>query len=386
MQSSTARLTEAPTAVTPLAAFLTERIRSHGPIPFADYMEACLYHPQHGYYCKSRREARRDYFTSVDAGPVFGRLLARQFEEMWISLGQPRPFVLVEAGAGAGFLAKHVLDFAAESTPEFYAALQYVAVERSEARRASHSQLLAAHVQRGPFSSAADVPDCVPAGCIYSNELLDAMPAHRVVQTDGKLHELYVTAGKDGSLSGQLGAVSTTRIIEYFAEQGIRLNEGQQAEVILKACDWIQDVGRKLRRGFVLTIDYGGEASELYDERHMRGTLLAYERHRASEDFYRSPGDQDLTAHVNFTALDLWGRQTGLIRTGLTSQSNFLLALARKSNWTDVEAPVVPAPERLRRRLLFKTLIYPEGMGETFNALFQHKGLESPRLTGLEPL
>lgn len=385
MQSPTARLTEAHREVTPLAALLTERIRSHSPITFADYMEACIYHPQHGYYCKSRQEARRDYFTSVDAGPVFGYLLARQFEEMWISLGQPHPFLLVEVGAGAGVLAKHVLDFAAESTPEFYAALHYVAVERSEARRASHSQLLAAHVQRGRFSTAGEVPDCVPAGCIFSNELLDAMPVHRVVQWDGKLQELYVTT-QDTGFGEQLGPLSSTRIVEYFAEQGIRLKEGQQAEVSLKACDWIQDVGKKLRRGFILTIDYGRKAYELYDERHMRGTMLAYERHRSSECFYSAPGEQDLTAHVNFTALDVWGAKTGLIRTGLASQSNFLLALARKSNWAEVEGADISERETLHRRLLFKTLIYPEGMGETFNVLVQHKGLESPRLSGLEPL
>ena len=142
----------------------------------------------------------------------------------------------------------------------------------------------------------------------------------------------------------------------------------------------------RLQRGFVLTIDYGHEAGELYDQRHMRGTLLAYQRHRAGEDFFRAPGEQDLTAHVNFTALDHWGKRAGLYRTGLMSQSTFLMALARQSDFAELQAEGMSESEQSRARLLFKTLIYPEGMGETFQVFIQHKNVESPRLTGLEPL
>lgn len=371
--------------MTPLAALLIDRIRSHGPITFAEYMEACLYHPQLGYYAQADQVERRDYFTNVDTGPLFARLLARQFEEMWCFLGRPDPFVLVEAGAGTGVLAKHILDFVAESLPAFYAALRYVAVERSAVRREAQGRTLAMHARSGRFDGAGELPHRILAGCIFSNELLDAMPVHRVVQTDGKLQELYVTVG-DSGFHEQLGPVSSPRIVEYFAAQGITLREGQHSEVGLDACDWLGDAGERLRRGFVLTIDYGREAGELYDKCHMRGTMLAYERHRASEDFYRAPGEQDLTAHVSFTALDLWGRRVGLVRTGLTSQSNFLLTLARKSNGADIEIPDLGEQERLRRRLLFKTLIYPEGMGETFHVLVHRKGVESPKLTGLGPL
>jgi SAM-dependent MidA family methyltransferase len=136
----------------------------------------------------------------------------------------------------------------------------------------------------------------------------------------------------------------------------------------------------------VLTIDYGHEAEELYDQRHMRGTLLAYEKHRASENFFRAPGQQDLTAHVNFTALDRHGIRAGLQRTGVTSQSNFLLSLARHSDFADLQSPNMTDSQQTRARLLFKTLIYPEGMGKTFQVLIQHKGVEQPRLSGLEPL
>lgn len=371
--------------MTPLGAFLAERIRERGPITFAEYMEACLYHPQYGYYAKLGQQPRRDYFTSVDVSPLFGRLLARQFEEIWVQLDRPDPFWLIEAGAGIGSLAKCVLDFVGESFPDFYAAVRYIGVERSETRRLAQPRLLKQHAELGRFSSGAEPPTEIAVGCIFSNELLDAMPVHRVFEERRKLGELYV-AVEGGGFCDQPGSLSSPRIAEYFAEQAIVLHEGQQAEAGLAARDWIRDAGNRLRRGFVLSIDYGREGRELYNEQHMRGTLLAYDRHRASEELYRAPGEQDLTAHVNFTALELWGKGSGLTPTGLTTQSSFLLALARRSNFVDLEIAGAGEQEKLSARLLFKTLIHPEGMGETFQVFIQHKGIESPRLTGLEPL
>jgi SAM-dependent MidA family methyltransferase len=373
------------TEPTPLAAILAERIRARGPITFAEYMDACLYHPDHGYYSKADQQPRRDYFTSVDLSPVFGRLLARQFHEMWERLGRPDPFWLVEAGAGTGALAKHVLDCAAESLSEFYAALRYVAVERSAPRRAAQARPLESHATRGRLTCSPDLPGKITQGCFFSNELLDAMPVHRVLQENRSLRELYVAAGDDGFHECS-GSLSCPALAEYFADQGITLHDQQQAEASLEACRWLEQVASKLSRGFVLTIDYGHLAPELYDERHMRGTLLAYARHRANEDYFRAPGEQDLTAHVNFTALEQRGQTSGLLRTGFTSQSNFLLALARHSQFEDLQSEAMTEHQQTRARLLFKTLIHPEGMGETFQVLVQHKGIESPRLAGFDPL
>ena len=370
---------------TPLAGLLAERIRQRGAIPFAEYMRECLYHPEHGYY--SRPEAKRfaDFYTSVDVHPIFGRLLARQFGEMWALAGKPQPFWVVEAGAGTGRLARHVLDFAARELSGFYGALRYVAVESSAARRAAHAALLAAHGEGGRASSAAELPEQIPVGCVFSNELLDALPVHRVVNEQRTLREMYVAL--DGEeFCEQLGPPSTLALVEYFRAQGIELREGQQAEAGLTACEWIGDAGRRLHRGFVLTVDYGHEARELYNERHMRGTLLAYHQHRAGEYFYRAPGEQDLTAHVNFTALDLWGRRAGLERAGLVSLAQFLLALGRGNEFADLYEEGQSEVERLRARLLLKNLIHPEGMGETFQVFIQYKGVETPLLTGLEPL
>lgn len=381
------RASRAQGAISPLAGIIAERIRAHGPITFAEYMDTCLYHPEFGYYTKAEQQPRRDYFTSVDAGALFGKLLARQFHEMWMQLGEPAGFTLLEAGAGCGALAAQILDFVAREFPQFYAALRYVAVERSAARRAfiARVQSLRRHLDDGKLEAASELPAGIACGCFFSNELFDAMPVHRVVRDETDLRELYVTFGPDG-LGECAGPLSSDALREYFSGQAITLEDGQQAEANLRACEWIEDAARKLQRGFVLTIDYGHEAGELYDQRHMRGTLLAYQRHRAGEDFFRAPGEQDLTAHVNFTALALWGERAGLVRTGLTSQSKLLMALARQSDFAELQAEGMSESERSRARLLFKTLIYPEGMGETFQVFIQHKNIDSPRLTGLESL
>jgi SAM-dependent MidA family methyltransferase len=370
---------------TPLALLLAERIRSGGPITFSEYMEACLYHPLLGYYTKAEQHPRRDYFTSVDASPLFGRLLARQFHEMWSLLDRPQSFRLIEVGAGTGHLAKQILDCAASSWPEFHDALRFIAVERSTSRRALQSKILDAHIQADKFAAQEELPDEIASGCIFSNELLDAMPVHRVIREHNDLREICVGFGKNG-LGDEIQQLSSTALKEYFAEEQISLLEEQQAEINLAACRWIAEAGAKLKRGFVLSIDYGHAARELYDERHMRGTLLAYERHRASEDFFRAPGEQDLTAHVDFTALEINGRKSGLLRTGFTSQSKFLMALARHGEFADLQSDGMSDTEQRQRRLLFKTLINPEGMGGTFQVLIQHKGIEPRNLAGLQPL
>jgi SAM-dependent MidA family methyltransferase len=370
---------------TPLAAVLAEQIKSRGRITFAEYMDACLYHPEHGYYTKANQSERRDYITSVDVAPVFGRLLARQFHEMWTVLGRPQPFALVEAGAGTGSLAKQVLDCARESLGEFYVATRYVAVERSAVRRAAQTRNLKDHIANERFCSSEELPAEIPNGCIFSNELFDAFAVHRVQCVNEDLREIYVTHSQNGFCE-ELGPLSSIAIAEYFAAQGITLHEGQMAEANLWACGWIDDAASRLHRGFVLTIDYGHEAQQLYHERHMRGTLMAYDRHRAGEDFYRAPSAQDLTAHVNFTALDLWGTRGGVIRGGLTSQSNFLLALARHSNFADLESADASKNEKIAARSQFKTLIHPEGMGETFKVLIQQKGIDLVTLAGLQLL
>ena len=366
----------------PLSAVLASRIHTDGPIPFAEFMRECLYHPEHGYYSRLGTRRRGDYYTSVDVHAIFGRLIARQLAEMWELLGSPRPFLVVESGAGVGRLAANILNFAARELPEFYAATEYIAVERSAGRRAEHAAALASHAAAGRISSAAEIPAKISVGCIFSNELLDALPTHRVVMERGQLREGYVGL-ENGKFIEVLRDPSTPDIEQYFREQGIALPEGQQAEACLDACRWIETTGRAIAQGFVMTIDYGHEADALYDERHNRGTLLAYRDHRVTENVLDAPGEQDLTSHVNFTALQVWGRRAGLERTGLVTQSQFLVALGRENEFADLYEPGQSEVEKLRARLSLKNLVHPEGLGEKFQVLIQHKGIENPRLTGL---
>jgi len=361
--------------VTPLEELLSERIRRYGPIPFADFMRECLYHPVHGYYSKAESRRFVDYYTSVDMHPIFGRLLARKFAEMWEQLSRPKEFVLVEAGAGVGRLALHILDFCKARLPDFYGAMRYLAVERSASRREQAAAQLERHAASGRLQVSGEIPLQIPAGCVFSNELIDALPVHRVVMRERVLREALV-CWEGGKFVEAIGPLSTCAINEYFATQGITLHESQYAETGLEACDWIMEIGRRIERGFVLTIDYGRRAVELFDESHMRGTLLAYKEHRASEDFYASPGEQDLTAHVNFTALEIWGQRSGLVTKEFTSQTAFLLALGQPTEFADLYNPGQGEAERVRARLQLKTLIHPEGMGERFHVLIQRKGAE----------
>ena len=367
---------------TPLAELLLARIRSAGPITFANYMQECLYHPQYGYY--SQPEARRfaDYYTSPDVHPIFGRLLARQLAEMWQLLGRPSEFLAVEAGAGTGRLAAHILDFSERALPEFFSCLRYLAVEASAARRAAQARSIARHLDSGRALSCDALPQRIHSGAIFSNELLDALPVHRVVGAPEGIREICV-GERDAWFADVVTAPKTPDVIEIFSRRGVALALGQQAEAALAACHWIQQAARSLERGFVLTIDYGHKAAELYNAQHMRGTLLAYRGHRVSEDFYAAPGLQDLTAHVNFTALGLWGRDAGLESTGLVSQTRFLLSLGRANDFADLYDEGMTETEKLQSRLLWKTLIFPEGMGETFQVFIQHKSTHKPSLTGL---
>jgi SAM-dependent MidA family methyltransferase len=258
-------------------------------------------------------------------------------------------------------------------------------VERSAARRATQAEILAPHFAAGRAKSGAELPANISAGCILSNEMFDAMPVHRVIQK-GKLHEINVGCTEE-IFADQISNVLSPGISEYFECQEIKLVEGQHAEVNLAACKWISDAARRLNRGYLLTIDYGYPARELYNPRRMQGTLLAYRDHKVSENYYAAPGEQDLTAHVNFTALEIWGKDAGLETLGLVPQSRFLVSLGRKNEFADLYDAGQSETDRVRARLQLSSLIHPEGMGETFQVFIQQKGIKSNApLIGLAPL
>ncbi len=366
---------------TPLETEIIERIRSSGPITCCEFIKSCLYHPQHGYYMK-RREGAADFYTSAELHPIFGRLIARQLAEMWTILGSPNPFSIVEVGSGDGRLAEAVLAWLLQNRPETYRVTRYVSVEVSPAARAVLRERLSDYIASGRMLVEAQMPSGPLVGCVLSNELVDSFPVHVVVQQDGLLKEVFVGT-QHGELVETLSEPSSPALAAYFSRFGVQLAEGQRAEVDLCGPAWLADVARRLERGFALTIDYGHLADELFDERHFAGTLMAYRRHRAHARVLDSPGEQDLTHHVNFTALIETGRENGLERAGLVSQMQFLMALGRSNEFADLYEEGQSETERYRARLQLKTLIYPEGMGETFRVLIQKKGVPPDTLTGL---
>jgi SAM-dependent MidA family methyltransferase len=222
-------------------------------------------------------------------------------------------------------------------------------------------------------------------GCFLSNELVDAFPVHQVIFDRGILKEVYVTQDR-GQLKEQWEEPSDPRITPYFQSMGINLQEGQRAEVNLKALDWVEKVARCLKKGFVLTIDYGYLAKELYGSHRREGTLLCYYRHRTSANPYERLGEQDITSHVNFSGLIQKGEEVGLHLTGLVPQYQFLLALGLLQEMESLGRDLSEM-DALRMRLSLKHLIEPEmGMGEVFKVLVQHKGMDQPQLDGLRDL
>ena len=375
---------------------ITSRIRAAGPLPFAAFMDLALYHPELGYYARAGRRSGRagDFFTSVDTGPLFGELLAAQFDEMWRLAGPdaaepPADFDLVEAGAGSGRLARAVLDRAATAHPTFYNALRLTLVERSPTARAAHGATLGPHAGR-LVQSGVELPARVK-GIIYANELLDALPVHSLVMTAEGLREVYV-ASRAGRLVESSGPVSeeARAHVERF---GIRLEPGWRTEVCPAAVRWVADAARRLERGFLLLIDYGHEARELYSPTHAEGTLACYRRHRVevagdgrtAAPWLEEPGARDITAHVDLTAIRTTAEQAGLQTLGTVDQTYFLLGLAAQDDALPDPASGAAADDRLdpiRRRLALKTLLVPGGLGSTHKVLIFGKQVGAPSLQG----
>jgi len=356
-----------------------------GGIPFAEFMAFCLYHPEYGYYMTQRSRIGRegDFFTSSSVHSLFGRLIARQLRQMWELLGRG-PFTVAEQGAGEGHLALDILDAVREEAPDFYAQLHYRLVEISPDKRARHAQLLVAHGERIGWCALEELGGM--EGCFLSNELADAFPVHLLEKKDGELQEVFVTVAGDG-FGEELRPLSTPAIVEHFRWLGTEPVEGNRAEVNLLAPDWMREVGRLIKRGFVLTIDYGYPAAELYAPWRRNGTLMCYHRHSSGENPYLHVGSQDITAHVDFTALQRAGEEEGLATLWFGEQYRFLMALGFVEALMELEARTPDEKTARALRLTLKNLILPEGgMGETFKVLVQGKGVGTPELLCARPL
>ena len=348
-------------------------------ITFARFMERALYEPGLGYYCQrdDRPTDAGDFLTAPQTHAIFGWTIARQIEQMWAVIGEPDPFSLIEYGAGSGTLALAILDgLRRHGSTRLLAAIRYEPIESNPHRLADlrrrfeearlTDRLADVSAALGPAADDRPSTGAGPVtGVLLANEFLDALPVHRVVVRGGELRELFVTWREDGSgFAEEVAAPSTTDLARRLTDDAVELAEGQVAEICLGLDPWLDDVAARLARGFVLVIDYGYPAAELYGPRRLAGTLLGYRGHRVEEDPFVDPGLVDLTAHVDFTALAVLGERRGLRSVTLATQSEFLVASGLESELQALqESEQTTAGDYLRARSGIVRMLDPRHMG-----------------------
>ncbi|MBE9209572.1 class I SAM-dependent methyltransferase [Nostoc sp. LEGE 06077] len=378
-----------------LCAAISDRITNSPQqrITFAEYMDMVLYHPEHGYYSSKAVNIGfkgGDFFTSASLGADFGELLAEQFLQMWEILGKPNPFSLVEMGAGQGLLALHILTYYQLHYPDLLAVLEYVIVEKSPELQQEQQQRLQNYSVR--WCSLEDIPSNSITGCFFSNELVDAFPVHQFILQAEKLAEIFVTLPSltepdenyyllEGEFGEVIGEISTPHLTKYFDLIGIELSanvypDGYRSEINLATLDWLSIVADRLQRGYVVTVDYGYPANRYYNPRRSQGTLQCYYQHRYHNNPYINIGRQDITAHIDFTALELWGEQCGLTKVGFTQQGLFLMALGLGERIASLSYQDISIAQLLPRRESLHKLLDPTGLGG-FGVLVQSKGLQN---------
>jgi len=366
--------------VNPLREIIEQEIRERGPIPFSRYMELCLYHPELGYYARNAAQFGKagDFYTSSDVHAVFGRLLARQFEEMWRVLGSPATITVKELGAGRGLFAQDVMDWSEKKFPDFFRALRYGLVEQSAALR----ERIAATLQRqfvvgkAAFLGVAE-PIEGPA-IVFANEFFDAIPVEivsfrgslRIDSRDGQLLETWVASSADE--------------LEFLDRYSVHPEERERLEVGLASQNLIS-AAANFERGFLIVIDYGYTREEQLAGRH-RGTLKAIRKHSIGTDPYEAPGEQDITADVNFSALRVAAEMTGMKTEKIITQSQFLMGIGEANQFAEAFEDCRLPQERAKVALQLKHLVTPAGMGESFHVLVASKGIAPEQASALAGL
>ena len=340
-------------------------------------MDLALYHPEHGYYAAgpARLGERGDFITASDLGPAFGRVMAHQVDELDRCLDRPGNFDLIEFGAGRGLLARDLLSALETPNQELHRRLRYTAVDASASMRREI-------VRVAPKVSVADDPPAAATGCVLAVELFDALPVHRVVRRTGRLEEIGV--GWDGEHFHEVRLEPLGDVRAWAERYGAAAEEGFEAEVGLGLESQIERWDRAIERGFAFVLDYGDIAERLYAVERKRGTLMAYRAHRAGEAYLERIGEQDLTAHVNFTALTDAAEARGWRLAGRTTQDRFLIANGILEDFERMDEQAYRDPQRIRERLGIKRLIAPSGMGRMFQVWVYCKGFDIvPTLAGL---
>jgi SAM-dependent MidA family methyltransferase len=432
---------------------IEQEIRERGPIPFSRYMELCLYHPEFGYYSRAQEKFGKagDFYTSSDVHAVFGRLLARQFQEMWCALDAPARIELLELGPGRGLFAQDVLDWSKKKFPDFFRALHYTLVETSPALRerlaerfreqmdtgtvsllvaaedpeeqpapselrrwsggrprpsaflsespgsssgaadasseeAARYSIDEAHEQEGHGLNRAELADNLQRTLprevpliVFGNEFFDALPVE-ILSPEGSLR----IDTRDGRFL-ETWAPPSPQELEFLDRYGVHPETSGRTEVALVAQRTMTQIAVGIERGFVIAVDYGYTREEQLAGRHL-DTIMTYRRHTASADPYQAPGEQDITAHVNFTSLAAAAQQNGMLVHKLLTQSQFLMGIGESTQFADAFEDCRLPQERAKVALQLKHLVTPEGMGETFHVLVAGKGVERDAMDGLSGL
>ena len=372
---------------------IEREIHERGPIPFSRYTGLCLYHLSEGYYSRTADQFGKagDFYTSSDVHAVFGHLLARQFEEIWQALDRPPRLEILELGPGHGFFARDVLNWSRKKFPEFFAVLTYTLQESSPALRAKLQETMSDHLKSGraviaesPIEgdhSVAINRSCPPDTplVVFANEFFDALPVE-ILSPKGKLYLAF----ESGRVS-EIWQSPSTEELEFLDRYSVHPETGERIEVALAAQRWMTAVASSILRGFIVAVDYGYTRAEQLAGRH-RGTLMAYRQHSVSANPYQAPGEQDLTAHVNFTALAAAAEQGGMRAEKLVTQSQFLLGIGEKNEFADAFEGCALPQERAKVALQLKHLVTPAGMGESFQVLVASRGVEPTKVATLSGL
>lgn len=357
-----------------LSEIIIEKITTEGPISFNEYMEMCLYYPELGYYMTESTKIGKsgDYLTSPSLSPVFGELVGKQLEEMWQLLGE-KPFTVVEFGAGTGALCCAILNYL-KNNDKLYGELNYCIIEKSPVMRAIEQHSLNEKVSW--YNSIDELPEI--NGCVLSNELVDNLSAHCVVMKD-ELLEVWVDHRQNFT---ETLRPARQELRDYLAELKVDLPKGYRTEINLDATYWMKQLAARLTRGYVLTIDYGYPSFELYDCNRKTGTLKCYNSQQVNSNPYYNVGGQDITTHVNFSALCLWGYKNGLDYCGFTDQSRFLTGLGFYDYIKMKQTPGQDYQNYKQEMFLTNTLV--KEMGPKFKILVQQKNADKRKLLGLK--
>jgi len=357
-----------------LAELLAQQIRQAGRISFHDWMTEALYHPEFGYYNRADRVRwgrQGDYRTSPERSELFAATFARYFVSLYEQPSQPAEFNIVEMGAGNGEFAAGVLAKLKQSFPNAFNATRYLIIENSQVSRQDASERLYEFRERVVFAENEDLPS-LQSGILFTNELLDAFPVHRLTLCGGELKELFVSINHDGKFTWVVDDSSSEELIAAFRNQIPSLVEGQTVELNVQISDWFKKVASILANGYVITVDYGAIAADLYSAKHRPdGTIRAFREHEFIDDVLSDPGECDITSSVNWTLVESEGKKCGFKTIQFMQLDKFLM---QAGILEELEFGLMHGGSEAEKSALTtsaREMILPGGMASSFQVLVQ---------------